>query len=239
MDQRTALYRHFDAAGELLYVGISLCAIGRLAQHRMDKQWYQDIARVEVEWLPDRDTALAAEKLAIQTERPRYNVVHAVFGRAQPVRIVDDFPADLPWPIPAKFAMIAWGWDRNPFAGNGAVAVGYQPYRCNAPRWYENYIYTCGACDSSRDDLTDSQRKLALLSDYFMLTQVYEIDPRVVTQAFLNIREFRDAIAESPLGPNLMEADLPEIAKTDPRPEYRFAHSVHVFPCAAAEAKAA
>lgn len=31
---RTALYRHFDAAGALLYVGISLNSIQRTAQHK-------------------------------------------------------------------------------------------------------------------------------------------------------------------------------------------------------------
>ena len=78
--------------------------------------------------------------------------------------------------------------------------------------------------------MSDDELKAAVLSDYFMLTHVYEIEPRVVTQAFLNIQEFRDAIEESPMGPNLMSADLPCIAQKDPKPERRFWHSIHVFP---------
>lgn len=67
------LYRHFDAAGDLLYVGISLSAIGRLAQHRASADWFDQIAKVEIEQFETRDLALAAEAAAIDTERPRHN----------------------------------------------------------------------------------------------------------------------------------------------------------------------
>jgi hypothetical protein len=70
---RTALYRHFDAAGSLLYVGISLSAVQRLGQHRNRAGWYSQIVRVSIEWLPDRATALAAEAFAIATEAPAHN----------------------------------------------------------------------------------------------------------------------------------------------------------------------
>lgn len=73
---RTALYRHFDAAGVLLYVGISLSAVQRLAQHR-DKPWFRQIARVDVEWFDDRGQAERAEVAAIRRERPAHNVRHA------------------------------------------------------------------------------------------------------------------------------------------------------------------
>lgn len=70
---RTALYRHFDAAGALLYVGISLSAVQRLGQHRDTAGWYSQIARVSIEWLPDRSAALAAEAIAIARENPKHN----------------------------------------------------------------------------------------------------------------------------------------------------------------------
>jgi hypothetical protein len=47
---RTALYRHFDKDGNLLYVGVSLNAIERTISHRDKSPWYQDIARIEIEW---------------------------------------------------------------------------------------------------------------------------------------------------------------------------------------------
>lgn len=70
---RTALYRHFDATGALLYVGISLNAVSRLAQHRMTSAWFDQIARIEIEWHPTRTVACNAERLAIQTENPLHN----------------------------------------------------------------------------------------------------------------------------------------------------------------------
>jgi hypothetical protein len=70
---RTALYRHFDAAGQLLYVGISLSPVHRLGQHRVAADWYGDIARISIEWLRDRDAAIAAEANAIHYENPKHN----------------------------------------------------------------------------------------------------------------------------------------------------------------------
>ncbi len=72
----TALYRHFDAAGELLYVGISLSAITRLAEHQGASPWFRSIARVTIEWLPSREDAFVAEARAIRSERPKFNVTH-------------------------------------------------------------------------------------------------------------------------------------------------------------------
>lgn len=69
---QTALYRHFDANGQLLYVGISLSAVGRLAQHR-DKEWFTAIATMTTEWFRSRDEAIFAEQAAIRDELPAYN----------------------------------------------------------------------------------------------------------------------------------------------------------------------
>lgn len=74
---RTALYRHFDAAGNLLYVGISLNAVARLAQHRREAHWFDSIARIDVEWHPSRCAAETAERAAILAERPAHNIAHA------------------------------------------------------------------------------------------------------------------------------------------------------------------
>ena len=50
------LYRHYDANGELLYVGISLNALNRLAQHREVSAWFPDIAKVTIESAPPQKT---------------------------------------------------------------------------------------------------------------------------------------------------------------------------------------
>ena len=79
--QRTALYRHFAVDSRLLYVGISLSPIYRLAQHCDGSQWFEQIAAVKVEWFDTREAALDAEKKAIQSEQPEYNIVHKIKTR--------------------------------------------------------------------------------------------------------------------------------------------------------------
>ena len=49
-ENKTALYRHFDATGALLYVGISLCAINRMSQHQRSSKWINDSVRMDIEW---------------------------------------------------------------------------------------------------------------------------------------------------------------------------------------------
>lgn len=78
---RTALYRHFDASGRLLYVGISISAMARLAAHEA-AVWFDDIARVDVERHPSRDAALTAERHAIRTEKPLHNIAQTAGGMA-------------------------------------------------------------------------------------------------------------------------------------------------------------
>lgn len=73
------LYRHFDDKGELLYVGISLSTVTRLIGHKSFSQWFNNIALITVERFVDRKTALKAERLAIERERPKFNVIHGTF----------------------------------------------------------------------------------------------------------------------------------------------------------------
>jgi len=70
----THLYRHYDSAGRLLYVGISLSAVQRLAQHRDHSHWFEDIANVAIERHESREQALAAERAAIIKEQPLCNL---------------------------------------------------------------------------------------------------------------------------------------------------------------------
>lgn len=72
------LYRFFNRKGDLLYVGISANAAKRMAEHRKDKPWWHEVKRVDIERYPSRHEAADAERLAIRTEHPKYNIVHAV-----------------------------------------------------------------------------------------------------------------------------------------------------------------
>lgn len=73
---KTYLYRHFDAFGSLLYVGISLSWLMRTKAHSKSAEWFEEVARVTIEQFATREEAMEAEREAIRREKPRYNVVH-------------------------------------------------------------------------------------------------------------------------------------------------------------------
>lgn len=73
MTQPTALYRHFDADGQLLYVGVSNNPPRRLWEHKRRAPWADQIANVSVKWMASREDALDAERAAIRNESPLFN----------------------------------------------------------------------------------------------------------------------------------------------------------------------
>lgn len=88
-DRKTSLYRHYDAAGRLLYVGISFSVLTRTAQHAAYSPWWDDVARIDVEGFPNRSEAEAAEVAAIKDEKPLFNKKHAE-------RVIAEVSVDLP-----------------------------------------------------------------------------------------------------------------------------------------------
>lgn len=73
----TDLYRLYDAEGTLLYIGISKSAMARMKQHAKEKQWWLEVRRIEIEHvLGGRFDAEFAERRAIESERPKYNVTY-------------------------------------------------------------------------------------------------------------------------------------------------------------------
>lgn len=74
--ERTALYRLYDADGNLLYVGITGDPAERWKRHAMFMRWWGSVARKRIEWVPSWDEALKAERRTIQRESPRYNGTH-------------------------------------------------------------------------------------------------------------------------------------------------------------------
>lgn len=97
---KTSLYHHFDRSGRLLYVGISLCHIKRLAQHRNKAHWYWDIANVKVTHYPSRNAAERAERRAIRTQNPLHNLARPP---ARPIRAeVVEAMLNAPRPSPPR-----------------------------------------------------------------------------------------------------------------------------------------
>ena len=70
-----AVYRIYDAAGRLLYIGSGKSSLVRLSNHLAKKPWAQQIASMQIQHLPSRAAAYKAEAQAIRQEHPLYNVV--------------------------------------------------------------------------------------------------------------------------------------------------------------------
>ena len=91
------LYRHYDAKGALLYVGISLSALARLGQHKQCSHWFDQIAAITIEHFATRADALLAESEAIRKERPLYNVAQS--NRQKETAIAEKLPVKKFQPI--------------------------------------------------------------------------------------------------------------------------------------------
>ena len=74
-DRRSYVYRMWDKDGVLLYIGKSNNPLNRWKQHRK-KPWFEQVTRFEYEPHPDEASAYAAEREAIKTEHPLYNIVN-------------------------------------------------------------------------------------------------------------------------------------------------------------------
>ncbi len=81
--KRCALYRHWDTAGVLLYVGISVDTSKRRAAHLRQARWVRFHDSETVEWLPDRSAAELAERTAIENENPIFNLTYAAAGATE------------------------------------------------------------------------------------------------------------------------------------------------------------
>lgn len=68
-----AVYRMFDHAGRLLYIGVTGRAGRRFDQHAT-KRWFPLVAMITLEWHATHAAARLAETRAIAAERPCYNV---------------------------------------------------------------------------------------------------------------------------------------------------------------------
>jgi hypothetical protein len=78
VQEPTLLYRHFDAAGRLLYVGIAAKRAykHRCASHALSSSWWPVVVASTIEEFPDRPSAAKAEAAAIRRDRPIYNIAH-------------------------------------------------------------------------------------------------------------------------------------------------------------------
>ena len=74
VSRKTYLYRYFDAAGVLLYVGITRSISKRSARHESISSWFKEHTKMTVEIFPSQYAAAVAEREVIAAEKPKYNV---------------------------------------------------------------------------------------------------------------------------------------------------------------------
>lgn len=68
-----AVYVCRGKSGAVLYVGISVTAAARLAAHSQGSTWFAEVTRIDIEHVPDRDSALSRELELIAALRPLHN----------------------------------------------------------------------------------------------------------------------------------------------------------------------
>lgn len=70
-----AVYRLFDAARSLLYIGSTRDPGRRWMDHKREKAWWPDVATYTMEWHPSRSAAYEIEGTAVKAEKPSRNVL--------------------------------------------------------------------------------------------------------------------------------------------------------------------
>ncbi|MFE3381320.1 GIY-YIG nuclease family protein [Streptomyces anulatus] len=97
---RTAVYRCYDSADALLYVGVTKHLDQRWKFHAEDKFWWHLVTRKRVTWHDTRPPAETEERHAILAEEPTYNLT--LNPKKTPVRVGDLRPNPFLAPLIAK-----------------------------------------------------------------------------------------------------------------------------------------
>lgn len=67
------VYRCYDAADQLIYIGCAFTAKARFAQHRQRTEWWSEVDRIEQEPVTGRRAALTHERALIEQHEPKHN----------------------------------------------------------------------------------------------------------------------------------------------------------------------
>jgi hypothetical protein len=93
-EPRPQVYRVYDEAGRLIYIGASRAVEARFQVHEQQSWWHNLIGRIETVDYPTMQAAFAAEMVAIQEEQPAFNARHTTSG---PVLTEDDVDVACRW----------------------------------------------------------------------------------------------------------------------------------------------
>lgn len=89
-----AVYYHFAADGDLLYVGCTTNPFARFGYHRSVSSWGRSVARIEIKWFDSHAEALEFEQAEIQKLNPPHNRLHTTRKRSVPLNDGHKFVAD-------------------------------------------------------------------------------------------------------------------------------------------------
>jgi len=137
VSERATVYRLFAADNTLLYVGVAKCFGVRWEQHAKAQPWWPHVDHQTVHWFPDREDALLAEKVAIEAERPVYNIAGSPWRGG----IKDDGTGFYVIPKPPRQPRVrtgSWGSPRHAFRfepglwASFLAAVARDPHGRNA-----------------------------------------------------------------------------------------------------------
>jgi len=145
------LYRFFDSQGNLLYVGISNNWQARLKQHYKNSAFHDETALITFDRFSTRSQVEEAERLAIETEHPKYNkalnpnwenpqqhmikIKNWVYSNA----VITDEHAGIVAELRSIFLEDPL-WTRK---STGPVAMYLQEY---LPEWAGDYSLNCAMC---------------------------------------------------------------------------------------------
>lgn len=105
-EQEAVLYRAYTRKGKLLYIGISLSVMKRLAQHKKSSAWYRKTGYIVLDWMPSRVVAEEIEAKAIRQERPEFNKTHNVYHIAGIESPPEPPPPSMPPPrLPPRYIL--------------------------------------------------------------------------------------------------------------------------------------
>lgn len=74
--QQPLVYRFYDMAVRVIYIGSTDTFAARQQRHERSSEWWPDVASIRLEHFPTYDEALVAERRAIRAERPVHNIAH-------------------------------------------------------------------------------------------------------------------------------------------------------------------
>ncbi len=66
LEQPHTVYRMFDSADQLLYLGCTFKFFDRVGHHLVMQPWYRDITKITLEWYPARDDSDRRRDPAVQ-----------------------------------------------------------------------------------------------------------------------------------------------------------------------------